>query len=53
MQTQVEKVIKTYKHKVAALIAEPIMAEGGDMHASKEFFQGIQWHSSSSSSSSL
>lgn len=27
---------------VAALIVEPIQSEGGDFHASKEFFKGLQ-----------
>jgi len=27
---------------VAALIVEPIQSEGGDRHASPEFFRGVQ-----------
>jgi 4-aminobutyrate aminotransferase/(S)-3-amino-2-methylpropionate transaminase len=29
-------------HDVAAVIVEPIQSEGGDYHASPEFFKGLQ-----------
>ncbi|XKL68492.1 hypothetical protein PGB90_003983 [Kerria lacca] len=42
---QVEHLIEEYENKgkpVAGIIVEPIQAEGGDNHASKEFFQQLQ-----------
>uniref|UniRef100_A0A914WCW9 (S)-3-amino-2-methylpropionate transaminase n=1 Tax=Plectus sambesii TaxID=2011161 RepID=A0A914WCW9_9BILA len=42
---EVEKIIgdrKKDKRDVAALIVEPIQAEGGDHHGSPEFFQGLR-----------
>ena len=39
---EVEKVFKTWKCPVAALIVEPIQSEGGDNHASPTFFQGLR-----------
>ncbi|XP_066943437.1 4-aminobutyrate aminotransferase, mitochondrial [Macrobrachium rosenbergii] len=42
---QVEDLIHQYKKKgtpVAGIIIEPIQAEGGDNHASPEFFQNLQ-----------
>lgn len=38
----VETLIKTWKFPVAGLIVEPIQSEGGDNHASPEFFQGLR-----------
>jgi 4-aminobutyrate aminotransferase/(S)-3-amino-2-methylpropionate transaminase len=41
----VEELIEKWKKKgipVAGIIVEPIQAEGGDNHASPEFFQGLQ-----------
>lgn len=40
----VEQLIHDYKDKapVAALIVEPIQAEGGDNHASPDFFRGLR-----------
>jgi 4-aminobutyrate aminotransferase/(S)-3-amino-2-methylpropionate transaminase len=41
----VETKIRVYGDKgsdVAALIVEPIQSEGGDFHASSEFFKGLQ-----------
>jgi 4-aminobutyrate aminotransferase/(S)-3-amino-2-methylpropionate transaminase len=39
---EVEHLLKTFKHPVAAVIVEPIQSEGGDNHASPEFFQGLR-----------
>ncbi|KAK0529671.1 4-aminobutyrate transaminase [Tilletia horrida] len=42
---QVEDVIDSHKRNgnpVAAVIVEPIASEGGDMHASPEFFRGLR-----------
>lgn len=41
---QVEQLIQDYKHKapVAAMIVEPIQAEGGDHHGSASFFKGLR-----------
>lgn len=39
---EVEKILKTYYLPVAAIIVEPIQSEGGDNHASPEFFKGLQ-----------
>lgn len=38
----VENIIKTWQVPVAALIIEPVQSEGGDNHASAEFFQGLR-----------
>jgi 4-aminobutyrate aminotransferase/(S)-3-amino-2-methylpropionate transaminase len=38
-----ELVEKTFRaHRVAALIVEPILSEGGDLHASPAFFRGLR-----------
>ncbi|ANB13851.1 4-aminobutyrate transaminase [Sugiyamaella lignohabitans] len=37
-----EKILTTWKTPVAAVIVEPILSEGGDFHASRDFFQGIR-----------
>lgn len=39
---QVRHLIKTHPSRVAALVVEPIQAEGGDNHASPAFFQGLR-----------
>ncbi|KAI8636600.1 4-aminobutyrate aminotransferase [Parasitella parasitica] len=39
---QVERIITTAKKPVAGLVIEPIQSEGGDNHASPEFFRGLQ-----------
>jgi 4-aminobutyrate aminotransferase / (S)-3-amino-2-methylpropionate transaminase len=39
---EVEHLIKTYKYPVAAVIIEPVQSEGGDNHASPEFFKGLR-----------
>ncbi|KAG1122538.1 hypothetical protein G6F42_011389 [Rhizopus arrhizus] len=39
---QVEHIIATAKKPVAGLVIEPIQSEGGDNHASPEFFRGLQ-----------
>lgn len=42
---QTEDLIHKYNaagKPVAAIVVEPIQAEGGDNHASPEFFQGLQ-----------
>lgn len=38
----VEKTIKTNAMPIAGLIVEPILAEGGDLHASPRFFQELR-----------
>lgn len=46
MVFQVEELFEKYKNQkkipVAGVIIEPIQAEGGDNHASPEFFQELQ-----------
>ncbi|KAA8909717.1 hypothetical protein TRICI_004366 [Trichomonascus ciferrii] len=37
-----ENVLKTWHTPIAAIIVEPIQAEGGDNHASAEFFRGVR-----------
>ncbi len=39
---ETERLIKTWKFPVVALIVEPIQSEGGDNHASPAFFQGLR-----------
>lgn len=39
---EVERLIKTWRFPVTALIVEPIQSEGGDNHASPAFFQGLR-----------
>jgi len=39
---EVEKLIQTWHQPVAAVIVEPIQSEGGDNHASPEFFQKLR-----------
>uniref|UniRef100_A0A1B0BZA6 (S)-3-amino-2-methylpropionate transaminase n=1 Tax=Glossina palpalis gambiensis TaxID=67801 RepID=A0A1B0BZA6_9MUSC len=44
--TQVEELIEAYSKKdrpVAGIVVEPIQSEGGDNHASPEFFQQLQY----------
>ncbi|KKF96352.1 4-aminobutyrate aminotransferase [Ceratocystis fimbriata CBS 114723] len=38
----VEELIKTWVSPVTAVIVEPIQSEGGDNHASADFFQGLR-----------
>eukprot|EP00771_Trimastix_marina_P002814 gnl/Trimastix_PCT/398.p2 GENE.gnl/Trimastix_PCT/398~~gnl/Trimastix_PCT/398.p2 ORF type:complete len:477 (+),score=158.05 gnl/Trimastix_PCT/398:107-1537(+) len=37
-----ETLLKEYPKPIVAAIIEPVQAEGGDRHASKEFFQGLR-----------
>ncbi|KPI36530.1 4-aminobutyrate aminotransferase [Cyphellophora attinorum] len=37
-----EDIIKTYHNPVAAIIVEPILSEGGDIHASPAFFRRLR-----------
>lgn len=39
---EVEDIIKTWNCPIAAVVVEPIQSEGGDNHASPEFFQGLR-----------
>jgi 4-aminobutyrate aminotransferase / (S)-3-amino-2-methylpropionate transaminase len=39
---ETEDIIKNYPHPVAAIIIEPIQSEGGDNHASPNFFKGLR-----------
>jgi 4-aminobutyrate aminotransferase/(S)-3-amino-2-methylpropionate transaminase len=39
---EAEHIIQTYHNPVAAVIVEPIQAEGGDNHASPAFFRGLR-----------
>jgi len=39
---ELKKVIKTSKKKIVAMIIEPVQSEGGDNHASAEYFRGIR-----------
>ena len=39
---EAEKIIKTFHNPVAAVMVEPIQSEGGDNHASPEFFKGLR-----------
>jgi 4-aminobutyrate aminotransferase / (S)-3-amino-2-methylpropionate transaminase len=39
---EVEDLIKNYHIPPCALIVEPVQSEGGDNHASKEFFHGLR-----------
>jgi 4-aminobutyrate aminotransferase/(S)-3-amino-2-methylpropionate transaminase len=39
---QVEELITTFPAKPAAVIVEPVQSEGGDNHASSEFFAGLR-----------
>lgn len=38
----VDEIYKTNPNPIAALLIEPIQSEGGDNHASAEFFQGLR-----------
>lgn len=38
----VEDLLKTWHAPIAAVLVEPIQSEGGDNHASAEFFQGLR-----------
>ena len=39
---EAERIIKTWRCPVVAIIIEPVQAEGGDNHASPAFFQGLR-----------
>lgn len=39
---ELEHVLTTFHHPVAAAIVEPVQSEGGDNHASPAFFQGVR-----------
>jgi 4-aminobutyrate aminotransferase/(S)-3-amino-2-methylpropionate transaminase len=39
---EVERLLTTYHNKPAAVIVEPIQSEGGDNHASANFFKGLR-----------
>jgi 4-aminobutyrate aminotransferase / (S)-3-amino-2-methylpropionate transaminase len=39
---ETERLITTYPHPPAAIIIEPIQSEGGDNHASPNFFRGLR-----------
>ena len=39
---QVDYLFQTWECPIAAVLLEPIQSEGGDVHASKEFFQGLR-----------
>lgn len=39
---EAEAIIQGFPHTVAAVIVEPVQSEGGDRHASVEFFQGLR-----------
>ncbi|CAI5756752.1 unnamed protein product [Candida verbasci] len=39
---KLEEIIENAPKQIAALIVEPVQSEGGDNHASSEFFQGIR-----------
>lgn len=39
---ETERIIQTFHHPVAAIIIEPIQAEGGDNHASPDFFRSLR-----------
>jgi len=40
--SEVENIFKTWHSPVVAVIVEPVQSEGGDNHASPEFFQGLR-----------
>lgn len=37
-----ENILKTSKKRIAGAIIEPVLSEGGDLHASPHFFLGVQ-----------
>ncbi|KAL1851167.1 4-aminobutyrate transaminase [Paecilomyces lecythidis] len=39
---EVEHILKTFHNPVAAVVVEPVQSEGGDNHASPEFFRGLR-----------
>lgn len=39
---ETEDLIKTFRHPVAAVVVEPIQSEGGDNHASPNFFRELR-----------
>lgn len=38
----VERILEEWKGRVSAIVVEPIQSEGGDFHASAEWFQGLR-----------
>ena len=39
---EVERLVRTFPNRVAALVVEPVQSEGGDNHASPAFFRSLQ-----------
>lgn len=39
---EAERIMTTYHNKVAAIIIEPVQSEGGDNHATPNFFRGLR-----------
>jgi 4-aminobutyrate aminotransferase/(S)-3-amino-2-methylpropionate transaminase len=39
---EAERIVTTYHNEVAAIVVEPIQSEGGDNHASPQFFQQLR-----------
>ncbi|KIV99928.1 4-aminobutyrate aminotransferase [Verruconis gallopava] len=39
---EAERIITTFHNKVAAIIIEPVQSEGGDNHATPNFFRGLR-----------
>jgi 4-aminobutyrate aminotransferase/(S)-3-amino-2-methylpropionate transaminase len=39
---ELERIIQEFHNPVAAVVVEPIQSEGGDNHASPEFFRGVR-----------
>ncbi|CAH6719275.1 4-aminobutyrate aminotransferase [[Candida] jaroonii] len=39
---KVEEIFKTWRCPIAAVVIEPILSEGGDVHASAKFYQGLR-----------
>ncbi|VEU22849.1 DEKNAAC103925 [Brettanomyces naardenensis] len=39
---ELDHVLSTFPHQIAAAIIEPVQSEGGDNHASATFFQGVR-----------
>src|SRR6185295_4909840 len=37
-----EKILETYRGRVAAILVEPMQSEGGDRHASPAFYRRVQ-----------
>jgi 4-aminobutyrate aminotransferase/(S)-3-amino-2-methylpropionate transaminase len=39
---ELERILDTHRGRVAAVLVEPVQSEGGDRHASAEFFRAVQ-----------